>query len=47
MKQPRDEHECQFLSLLSIEVHAQSRGDLLPDPAQDAIELVVSCSRHE
>ena len=45
--QPRDEHECQFLSLLSLEVHAQSRGDLLPDPAQDPIELVVYCSRHE
>ncbi|KAF2132340.1 hypothetical protein P153DRAFT_335156 [Dothidotthia symphoricarpi CBS 119687] len=33
-------HETQYMSILSLEVHANSRGSLVPDPAEDQIQAV-------
>lgn len=33
-------HEFQFVTLMSVEVFAESRGSLLPDPAVDAIKAI-------
>ncbi|KAJ4286287.1 DNA polymerase zeta [Kalmusia sp. IMI 367209] len=33
-------HETQYMSILSLEVHANSRGALVPDPAQDEIQSI-------
>ncbi|XP_052808091.1 uncharacterized protein LOC128236972 isoform X1 [Mya arenaria] len=30
-------HEFQYLTILSVEVHAESRGDLMPDPEHDPL----------
>ncbi|KAJ8112582.1 hypothetical protein OPT61_g5083 [Boeremia exigua] len=34
------EHETQYMSIMSLEVHVNSRGDLVPDPAQDEIQCI-------
>jgi DNA polymerase zeta len=33
-------HEVQYMSIMSLEVHVNSRGSLAPDPAQDAIQCI-------
>ncbi|KAF3004025.1 DNA polymerase zeta [Curvularia kusanoi] len=33
-------HETQYMSIMSLEVHANSRGDLVPDPAEDEIQCI-------
>ena len=33
-------HETQYMSIMSLEVHVNSRGDLVPDPAEDEIQCV-------
>ena len=33
-------HETQYMSIMSLEVHVNSRGDLVPDPAEDEIKCV-------
>lgn len=33
-------HETQYMSVMSLEVHVNSRGDLVPDPAEDEIQCV-------
>lgn len=37
------QHETQYMSTLSLEVHVNSRGDLAPDPDQDEIACVFWC----
>ncbi|KAK8185258.1 DNA polymerase-like protein zeta catalytic subunit [Phyllosticta capitalensis] len=34
------QHETQYMSIMSLEVHINSRGHLLPDPAEDQISCV-------
>jgi len=34
------EHETQYMSILSLEVHVNSRGALVPDPAEDEIQCI-------
>ncbi|KAF9632557.1 hypothetical protein BFW01_g3420 [Lasiodiplodia theobromae] len=36
-------HETQYMSIMSLEVHANSRGTLLPDPAEDEIACIFWC----
>lgn len=36
-------HETQYMSIMSLEVHANSRGSLAPDPAEDALAAVFWC----
>jgi DNA polymerase zeta len=33
-------HETQYMSIMSLEVHVNSRGDLVPDPAEDEIQCI-------
>ena len=35
------EHETQYMALMSLEVHVNTRGTLVPDPAEDEIACVV------
>ncbi|KAF2146268.1 uncharacterized protein K452DRAFT_263960 [Aplosporella prunicola CBS 121167] len=37
------QHETQYMSILSLEVHVNTRGSLLPDPAQDEISSIFWC----
>ncbi|KAF2275919.1 uncharacterized protein EI97DRAFT_419601 [Westerdykella ornata] len=40
-------HETQYMSILSVEVHVNSRGSLVPDPAEDEIQAVFWCIEGE
>ncbi|KAF2791127.1 hypothetical protein K505DRAFT_377011 [Melanomma pulvis-pyrius CBS 109.77] len=40
-------HETQYMSILSLEVHVNSRGSLVPDPAEDEIQCVFWCIQGE
>jgi DNA polymerase zeta len=33
-------HETQYMSILSLEVHVNSRGALVPDPAEDEVQCI-------
>lgn len=33
-------HETQYMSIMSLEVHVNSRGSLVPDPAEDEIQSI-------
>ncbi|KAK3216941.1 hypothetical protein GRF29_1g1479958 [Pseudopithomyces chartarum] len=36
-------HETQYMSILSLEVHVNSRGSLVPDPAEDEVQSIFWC----
>lgn len=40
-------HEIQYMSILSVEVHINSRGSLVPDPALDEIKAIFWCIQGE
>jgi DNA polymerase zeta len=40
-------HDTQYMSILSVEVHVNSRGSLVPDPAEDEIQAVFWCIQGE
>ena len=35
------QHEVQYMSIMSLEVHVNSRGDLAPDPEHDEISCII------
>ncbi|KAF2435775.1 hypothetical protein EJ08DRAFT_603832 [Tothia fuscella] len=37
------EHETQYMSIMSLEVHVNSRGTFAPDPAEDEIGAIFWC----
>ena len=37
------QHETQYMSIMSLEVHVNTRGNLVPNPEQDPIECVFWC----
>ncbi|KAJ9618304.1 DNA polymerase zeta [Taxawa tesnikishii (nom. ined.)] len=37
------QHETQYMSTMSLEIHVNSRGDLAPDPEQDEISCIFWC----
>ena len=37
------QHETQYMSLMSLEIHINTRGNLVPDPEQDEISCVFWC----
>ncbi|ORY19901.1 hypothetical protein BCR34DRAFT_471499 [Clohesyomyces aquaticus] len=39
--------ETQYMSILSVEVHVNSRGSLVPDPAEDEIGCIFWCIQGE
>ncbi|KAF2476413.1 uncharacterized protein BDR25DRAFT_277501 [Lindgomyces ingoldianus] len=40
-------HETQYMSIMSLEVHINSRGSLVPDPAEDEIGCIFWCIQGE
>ncbi|KLU90661.1 hypothetical protein MAPG_10513 [Magnaporthiopsis poae ATCC 64411] len=41
------EHEVQYMSTMSMELHVNTRGRLVPDPAEDEIKLVFWCLKSD
>ncbi|KAF2208252.1 hypothetical protein CERZMDRAFT_71056 [Cercospora zeae-maydis SCOH1-5] len=41
------QHETGYMSIMSLEVHANNRGDLAPDPEVDEINMIVWCVADE
>lgn len=37
------QHEAQYMSIMSLELHVNTRGNLVPNPEQDSIECIVWC----
>lgn len=37
------QHETQYMSIMSLELHVNTRGKLVPNPEVDAIECVIWC----
>ncbi|KAF2659320.1 hypothetical protein K491DRAFT_712839 [Lophiostoma macrostomum CBS 122681] len=40
-------HKTQYMSIMSLEVHVNSRGSLVPDPAEDEIQCIFYCIEGE
>ncbi|KAM3421207.1 DNA polymerase [Cercospora zeina] len=41
------QHETGYMSIMSLEVHVNNRGDLAPDPEVDEINMIVWCVADE
>ncbi|KXL42393.1 hypothetical protein M433DRAFT_358235 [Acidomyces richmondensis BFW] len=41
------QHETGYMSIMSLEVHVNSRGDLAPDPEKDEINMIAWCITDE
>jgi DNA polymerase zeta len=41
------QHEAQYMSTMSLEVHANSRGKLLPNPEEDEVQCIFWCLRSD
>ncbi|KAI1343347.1 DNA polymerase family B [Xylariaceae sp. FL0016] len=41
------QHEAQYMSTMSLEVHVNTRGKLVPDPEQDEVQCVFWCSKSD
>ncbi|KAL1923394.1 uncharacterized protein VTP21DRAFT_8374 [Calcarisporiella thermophila] len=41
------EHEQQYVDIMSLELHVNTRGGLLPDPKQDSIAVATFCFKSE
>ncbi|KAK2075074.1 hypothetical protein P8C59_009232 [Phyllachora maydis] len=39
------QHEAQYMSTMSVEVHVNTRGKLFPDPGEDAVQCIFWCVR--
>lgn len=37
------QHETQYMSIMSLEIHVNTRGNMVPNPEQDEIECVFWC----
>lgn len=37
------QHDTQYMSLMSVEIHANTRGSLMPNPEQDEIKCIFWC----
>jgi DNA polymerase zeta len=40
-------HDTQYMSIMSLEIHVNSRGTLVPDPAEDEIQCIFWCIEGE
>ena len=41
------QHETQYMSIMSLEVHVNTRGTLVPDPAVDEISCIFWCTERD
>ncbi|KAK3955000.1 hypothetical protein QBC32DRAFT_381995 [Pseudoneurospora amorphoporcata] len=44
-KSPSVQHQAQYMSTMSLEVHVNTRGKLVPDPEEDEVQCVFWCLR--
>ncbi|KAI1818547.1 DNA polymerase family B [Poronia punctata] len=47
MKSTSVRHEAQYMSTLSLEVHVNTRGKLVPDPEEDEIQAIFWCLKSD
>ncbi|RYP33391.1 hypothetical protein DL767_004796 [Monosporascus sp. MG133] len=41
------QHEAQYMSIMSLEIHVNSRGKLVPNPEEDEVQCVFWCSKSD
>ncbi|KAI1760206.1 hypothetical protein GGR53DRAFT_510706 [Hypoxylon sp. FL1150] len=41
------QHEAQYMSTMSLEVHVNTRGKLLPNPEEDEVQCIFWCSKSD
>ncbi|KAI8623369.1 DNA polymerase family B [Xylariaceae sp. FL1651] len=41
------QHEAQYMSIMSLEIHVNTRGKLLPNPEEDEVQAIFWCSRSD
>ncbi|RYP82523.1 hypothetical protein DL769_001629 [Monosporascus sp. CRB-8-3] len=41
------QHEAQYMSTMSLEIHVNSRGKLVPDPEEDEVQCIFWCSKSD
>lgn len=41
------QHEAVYMSTMSLEIHVNTRGNLLPDPEEDEVQLLFWCLRSD
>ncbi|KAI1638034.1 DNA polymerase family B [Biscogniauxia mediterranea] len=41
------QHEAQYMSTMSLEIHVNSRGKLVPNPEEDEVQCIFWCSKSD
>ncbi|KAI1176388.1 DNA polymerase family B [Nemania sp. FL0916] len=41
------QHEAQYMSIMSLEIHVNTRGKLVPNPEEDEVQAVFWCSKSD
>ncbi|KAJ8116657.1 hypothetical protein ONZ43_g4393 [Nemania bipapillata] len=41
------QHEAQYMSTMSLEIHVNTRGKLVPNPEEDEVQAIFWCSRSD
>ncbi|KAL2136842.1 hypothetical protein VTI74DRAFT_1056 [Chaetomium olivicolor] len=41
------QHEAQYMSIMSLEIHVNSRGKLVPNPEEDEVQCIFWCLRSD
>ncbi|KAI0521109.1 DNA polymerase family B [Xylaria bambusicola] len=41
------QHEAQYMSTMSLEIHVNTRGKLVPNPEQDEVQAIFWCSKSD
>ncbi|RYP07158.1 hypothetical protein DL764_002705 [Monosporascus ibericus] len=41
------QHEAQYMSIMSLEIHVNSRGKLVPNPEEDEVQCIFWCSKSD
>ncbi|KAI0487698.1 DNA polymerase family B [Xylaria cf. heliscus] len=47
MKSTSVQHEAQYMSTMSLEVHVNTRGKLVPNPEEDEVQAIFWCSKSD
>ncbi|RYC56598.1 hypothetical protein CHU98_g9618 [Xylaria longipes] len=47
MKSTSVQHEAQYMSTMSLEVHVNTRGKLFPNPEEDEVQAIFWCSKSD
>lgn len=47
MKSTSVQHEAQYMSTMSLEIHVNTRGKLVPNPEEDEVQAIFWCSKSD